>query len=217
MTRVIAALLVGSTALVAVPAFAADLPEPIPAAPAYEAVVESTAFDWTGAYVGGAVGYAFGEYGGDAGDESVEGFTGGVFAGYNYAVTPNWIVGAEADIFAGPSEDFTVGGVGVETSTAVFGTVRGRVGYAFDSFMVYGTGGLAVGWGEADFNGGSDSNTHLGWAAGGGVEAALTQNVTVRAEYLYVDTSEESYSANGTTVDADLDGHLVKVGVGYKF
>lgn len=217
MTRVIAALLVGSAALVAAPAFAADLPEPIPAAPAYEPVAQSTAFDWTGVYVGAAAGYAFGEYGGDAGDADVEGFTGGAFVGYNMALTPNWIAGVEADIFAGPSENFTVGGTSVETETAVFGTLRGRVGYAFDSFMVYGTGGLALGWGEAEFNGGSDSNTHIGYVVGGGVEAALTENITARAEYLYVDTSEESYTAGGSSVDADLDGHLVKVGVGYKF
>lgn len=221
MNRLIALLVAGSALAVAAPAFAADLNEPIPAAPVAESYVEATAFDWTGAYIGATVGYGWGEYdvssGGASGQFDVDGFTGGLYAGYNYAVTPNVIVGGEIDAMVGPGEDFSVGGTDVSTDTLFFGTARARLGYAFDSVMVYGTGGLAWGMGEADFNGDSDSNFHVGWTLGGGIEAALTENVTARAEYLYVDTSEETYTAGGTSANADLDGHIVRLGVGYKF
>jgi outer membrane immunogenic protein len=221
MNRLIALLVAGSALAVAAPAYAADLNEPIPAAPVAEPYAEATAFDWTGAYIGATVGYGWGEYDVDTGTGSgsfdADGFTGGLYAGYNYAVTPNWIAGAEIDAMFGPGEDFSVGGTDVSTSTLFFGTARARLGYAFDSVMIYGTGGLAWGVGEAEFAGGSDSNFHVGWTVGGGIEAALTENITARAEYLYVDTSEESYSAGGDSADADLDGHIVRMGVGYKF
>jgi len=221
MTRAIAALLAGSALALAAPAYAADLNEPIPAAPVAEPAPVATAFDWTGAYVGANVGYGWGEYdvrtstGKSSKDAS--GFTGGLYAGYNYTVVPNVVVGAEIDAQLGPSESFNVNGTGVKTSTLYYGTARGRVGYAFDSFLVYGTAGLAYGAGEAKFNGGSDDNLHVGWTAGAGIEAALTQNITARAEYLYVDTSEETYRVNGQSAKADLDGSLVRFGLGYKF
>jgi outer membrane immunogenic protein len=65
-------------------------------------------------------------------------------------------------------------------------------------------------------DGESDSNTHWGWAVGAGVEAALTQNITARAEYLYIDTQARTYDIGGG-YSADLDGSLIKFGVGYKF
>lgn len=223
MNRLIAALLAGSAVLAAAPAFAADLPEPVPVAPIAETPLPQ-AFDWTGVYIGGTVGYGWGEYGvepagGGGGDFDSNGFLVGAFVGYNAALTQNWIVGIEADAAWLGSEDLDVGGAvgNVETSNAWLTTYRARVGYAFDNFMVYGTGGLALGFGEADFAGGSDENTHVGFAVGGGVEAALTQNITARAEYLYVDTGDKTYSAGGESADVDLDGHLVKVGVAYKF
>jgi outer membrane immunogenic protein len=220
MSRVTAALLAGVTALVAVPALAADLPEPVPVAPV-EPIEQPSAFDWTGFYVGATAAYGWGDYNVDSGGASAtidtDGFTGGAYLGYNYMVTPNWMVGGEADLMIGPGESFTVGGTRVKADDPWLSTIRGRVGYAFDSFMVYGTGGLALGWGEAKINGESDDNTHVGWTAGAGIEAALTDNITARAEYLYVDTSKETYSGGGASADADLDGSLVRLGVGYKF
>ncbi len=220
MKRLVAALLVGTAGLAAAPAFAADLPEPVPVAPV-AAIPERSAFDWTGFYVGATAAWGWGEYdvtsGGTSGTFDTDGFTGGAYLGYNYAVTPEWIIGAEADVMMGGGEDFTVGGTAVDVNSPVLSTVRARVGYAFDTVMIYGTGGLALGFGEADFNGGSDSNTHVGWTAGAGIEAALTDNITARAEYLYVDTTSETYNVGNTSADADLDGSLVRVGVGYKF
>lgn len=221
MKRVIAALFAGVAGLAASQASAADLVvEPTPVAPV-EPIVERSAFDWTGFYIGANAAYGWGEYEIDAGGASAtpdfDGFSGGAFIGYNQQIYGNWVVGGEADVMLGQDDSFTVGGVTVDSDMPVLSTVRARVGYAFDSFMVYGTGGLALGFGEADIGGGSDSNTHVGWAVGAGIEAALTENITARAEYLYVDTSSETYSFGGTSADADLDTSLVRVGVGYKF
>ena len=77
---------------------------------------------------------------------------------------------------------------GCQTKNNWLGTVRGRVGYAWDRVMPYVTGGLAVGDIEANqagFAGVHDTN--VGWTAGGGVEAALAGNWTAKLEYLHVD------------------------------
>jgi outer membrane immunogenic protein len=212
----------GVTAFATLPAFAADLPEPIPVAPIEQPMDQPSAFDWTGFYVGATAAYGWGEYDIDSGGASVtrdaDGFTGGAYVGYNAMVAPNWVVGGEADLMLGPSDSFSVGGTSVDVDNPWLSTIRGRVGYAFDSFMIYGTGGLALGWGEAEINGRSDDNMHIGWVAGAGIEAALTENITARAEYLYVDTTSETYTGGGgASAEADLDSSLVRLGVGYKF
>ena len=216
MNRVIAVLFAGASLATAAPSFAADLPEPVPMAPIAPAMPEATAFDWTGAYVGGNIGYLWAENAGTVGGNT-DGVTGGLFAGYNYEVAPNWIVGVEGDVNLADTGSFTTGGVAVNNDELWYGTLRGRVGYAFDAFMVYGTGGLAVASNTANFAGGSDSNTHLGYAVGAGLEAALTQNLTARAEYLYMDTGLESYGVGGTNFATDIDGHIVRTGLAYKF
>jgi outer membrane immunogenic protein len=118
--------------------------------------------------------------------------SGGLIGG---TVGYNWqfgqvVVGAEGDIdWSGIKGTTTVlcpGGC--ETRNKWLGTARGRVGFAFDRFLPYFTGGLAFG----DINatlpllpGGSVSNA--GWTVGAGVEVGVVSNVSIKAEYLYVD------------------------------
>jgi outer membrane immunogenic protein len=80
-----------------------------------------------------------------------------------------------------------------------FGTVRGRLGYAFDRLLVYGTGGFAYG-GVANrnfiFNSGASADlnkdtTQIGFAVGGGVEYAITPAWSLKAEYQYIDLGSE--------------------------
>lgn len=214
MKTLFAALLAGSALFVAAPAFAADIPEPIPTAPAPEAVVPM-AFDWTGAYVGANIGYLWGTFDVEgAGDVDSDQFTGGLFAGYNYMVTPNWVVGGEVDVNYADTEDFG----GVDTSLW-YGSARARIGYAFDSFLIYGTGGLALAYPTVEAVD-DDSQLHVGWTVGAGLEAALTQNITARAEYLYTSVGDESYNLGPgalSDVDIGLDSQTVRVGLGYKF
>jgi outer membrane immunogenic protein len=204
-------------------AFAADLPAVAP----YQAVAPAGYYDWTGFYVGVQAGYAFADS--NLGDD-LDGFVGGVHAGYNYQIN-NWVLGVEGDIEASgvdASGNVTLPAPAGLTAFSVdnkwLGSVRGRVGYAFDRVLVYATGGVAFG----DFdvratNGGvtsSDSNTHVGWTVGAGVEVAITNNVTARVEYRYTDLGDKNYTfaAPVNTVNYDAkDIHAVRVGVSYKF
>jgi outer membrane immunogenic protein len=134
-----------------------------------------------------------------------------------------------------------------DTTTKVkidqFGTVRGRVGLALGKFLPYVTGGLA--WAEAKsesttlydvtvppiFRGpwvAKDSVYHIGWTVGGGVEVALTDNLSVKAEYLYLDFGDATHVTeyvNAVTgrlgdtykTEPDLDMHSLRIGVNYKF
>ncbi len=160
---------------------------------------------WTGFYVGGLIGYGFG----NAADLEPDGFLGGLTAGFNHQID-QILVGAEADIaYTGISEEGPS-----EYSMDWVGTMRGRIGYAFDRFVVFGTGGFA--WTAAEFDsvGGDDSYLHGGWTVGGGIEAALTGNISAKFDYLYMNFNEELYTPGGE-IEPDL--HTFRLGVNYKF
>jgi len=128
-------------------------------------------------------------------------------AGYSWQMN-FFVVGVEADVgYVGASQTFsppntlaTACGANCVTSATNeltwLSTARGRVGFAFDRILVYGTAGVAVGqvsnsWGWDNnlpfTNSFSVSETRAGYVAGGGIEAMLTRNVSLRAEYLHVD------------------------------
>ena len=88
------------------------------------------------------------------------------------------------------------GGVTVcETRNDWLGTFRGRVGYAFDRFLPYVTGGLAVGDIKTSIAGlGSTNDTKAGWTVGGGIEAAIAGPWTAKVEYLYVDLGRGGFN-----------------------
>ena len=109
-----------------------------------------------------------------------------------------------------------------------FGTVRGRVGYAFDRFMVFGTGGFAYGGGgESDgLQFGRKDETRIGYAVGGGVEYALPTNsflnfmgsnaVTFKIEGLYVDLQSDSRKSSGSVFAYDTAAGIPYVAAGNK-
>src|SRR5882762_6191261 len=142
----IAVLAVAATAAVA-----ADLPRAMPAkAPAYVPI----GYNWTGFYVGINGGYAWGSsrwsaFGSNANPSG--GMVGGT-AGYNWqAAGSPWVFGLEGDLDWTNIKDSAVcGGVTCQTKNNWFGTVRGRVGYAWDRFMPYVTAGAAFGDIEAN-------------------------------------------------------------------
>jgi outer membrane immunogenic protein len=65
--------------------------------------------------------------------------------------------------------------------------------------------------------GGSDDKTLVGIAAGAGIEQAMTDNLSLKAEYLYVDTENKTFDTGGTNTNAEWDGHVMRFGANLKF
>jgi outer membrane immunogenic protein len=204
-------------ALSAAPVLAADLtyePAPAPMATSVQG------FSWTGPYVGATVGYgwssndasnslAFGSINGD-------GFKGGLYAGYNFDLGNSWVIGAEIDANLDDVSGSNARGIVRQRWDS---TARARVGYAFDRYLAYGTGGAAISGASANsYWGGTESKTHMGWTIGAGVEAQVWNNVTARLEYQYADYGKEHYNIapNGGT-DVDFSTNTIRAGVGVKF
>jgi outer membrane immunogenic protein len=172
----------------------------------------ASAYNWTGAYVGAQVGYGWGTAKNAGNSFDANGVVGGAYAGYNFLATPGFLLGVEGDINASGMSGKSAG---VTVSNGWNGTIRGRAGVAIDRFLVYGTGGLAVGGVEVKSGGSKDSATQVGYTLGGGVEAGITQNVTARVEYRWTDLGKDTYSSVPGKVG--FTSSQVLVGVGMKF
>ncbi len=255
MLRRILLASVGAIAL-AGSAFAADLPSRAPP-PVY--VPPAPIFTWTGIYIGGQIGYAWGTSNTNLGDNfgdytsfstNNSGVIGGAHVGYNLQLS-QFVVGLEGDV-DGSSLSKTVYGdplIGAGTGFGVFvpttisgnlgvqGSIRGRVGYAWDRVLLYATGGVAFG----GFNGSistpigydSASTTRVGWTLGGGLEYAVTNNWSIRAEYRYTQFGHSTVYANnsfgpsgvyypllgaiGAYGNRTINENRVQVGFSYKF
>jgi outer membrane immunogenic protein len=207
----------------AAPASAADLPRAMP----YKAPAYVTSYNWTGFYVGVHGGYG---WSGSSGFDLSGGFVGGQ-VGYNWqqAGSP-WVFGVELDSawadFGRSTAFFTpVGVVSVQSDANYQGSLRGRVGYAFDRTMLYLTGG--VGWinNEVAVNatvapfiiGMTDSKMHVGGVVGGGIEHALAPNWSIKGEYMYSMYGSKTYFGGlaGVGISSDIDTHTFKVGLNY--
>jgi high affinity Mn2+ porin len=193
-------------------------------------------YDWTGFYIGGHFGYGGGSVGPDTNPlpsqgallpHSLTGLIGGYQAGYNRQFANHVVLGIEADAsFTSPPDQIALAGMTpapFNTGIDYVGTLRGRIGYAFDRWMPYVTGGFAWGHPRIDINDGSDavvSLYHEGWTAGLGLEFAVSGNWTAKLEYDYVDLARRSYDLGdfglpGVTVEPQL--HLAKFGLNYQF
>ncbi len=200
---------------------AADIPSRREAPPAPFASVP--VFTWTGFYVGANAGYSFGRFTRDGRlFDDPDGFSGGGQIGYNYQIG-QFVVGLEADLQA--SDLKANGGLllpaGSQAKVDYFGTVRGRLGItAFERALLYVTGGYAYGQGKLSIPlFGSDDNMHSGYALGAGVEYALTNNWTIRGEYLYTDLEEKTYTTPTGVLLGRAGGEFstIRAGVNYKF
>ena len=208
---------VGLVAIGTIAASAADIPRR--AAPPKQPVVAAPLFTWTGAYVGINGGYGWGRSNFSApfttGSFDVSGGLVGGTLGYNYQLGQT-VFGIEGDMdWSGIDGSAACGATTCQTRNNWLSTVRGRMGYSFDRFMPYVTGGLAIGDIETNIAGiGGGRDTQVGWTVGGGVEAALDGPWTAKLEYLYVDLGR-----GGTVLgsDAEFKSHVVRAGVNYRF
>ena len=207
---------------------AADLGWNSGASPIYS---PSPASGWSGFYAGVSGGYGWGTATvapapGAQASNGTGGWSLGGQAGYNMDMG-GFILGAEGDLQwsnIGFSED--IPGVGsFKTGIDFYGTLRGRAGMAFGQVMPYVTGGIAAGRGTANLTnpGGvttSQSATHMGWTAGVGLEAQATSNISIKAEYLYVDLGTQAYNglpAGIGNIDVTQRFSVVRAGLNYKF
>lgn len=190
----------------------------------------SSAFNWTGFYAGVNGGYGWGTLtrenigGGAEREDNTDGFNLGGQVGYNMDMG-GFVVGAEADLswtnlaFSQP----VVGGGEFKSGIDAFGTLRARGGMTFGQVMPYATLGVAWGRGTSSITDNnnvitSQSNNHVGWTAGVGLEAAATENITFKAEYLYVDLGTQNYGLPGTAAnEATQRFSVIRAGVNYKF
>ena len=177
-------------------------------------------YNWTGVYVGINGGYGFGDSRFAApvatGDFNTRGGMVGGTVGYNWQAGQT-VFGLEGDLDWSNVRGNTTCGIGLscETRNNWLGTARGRVGYAFDRFMPYVTGGLAVGGVKNAITGaGESSTTKAGYALGGGVEAALAGPWTAKVEYLYADLGRTSAPLGS---DVRSKTNTVRAGVNYRF
>jgi len=252
-------ILASAIGLLAAPAIAAD--PPVYEAPFVAAVAP---YDWTGFYAGLHGGYGWGDvdthttylpsppvFNGDPFSQStdIDGFLGGIQAGFNWQ-NGNFVFGVEGDIsYTGIDGTSTVGplllfGGGIDPGSSQtvnaemdwFGTLRLRSGItAGERFLIYATGGLAVGNVEysvvTDFVGppflypGSSSDTEFGWTLGAGGEFAAGNGWSIKGEYLYFDLGGSTIVASPVAPNPpfqvqtshDLTGHIVRIGVNRKF
>jgi outer membrane immunogenic protein len=246
----------------AMPAMAADIAAK---APIYKAAPRVLAYNWTGFYVGAHAGYGWGTADIDISNFGanwcvpcqgtliangtpslrVDGYVVGGQAGFNQQVG-QWVFGVEADLASARLKGSRT--TGVITSPGLqpvsfaerveadwIFTLRPRIGFAFDSVLVYATGGLAVAHYEfsqiltfipPSTNGGTTSGTKAGWTIGGGFEYALGEAWSLKAEYFYADFGKLSFRANNSvftnldnnlTHTSSLTENIVRVGVNYRF
>ena len=233
-------------------ALAADLPRKAPPPPVPAPVVMS----WTGFYLGGQVGWGrarwdtsnfistpgvgpFASPGFPIGSTDGSGVVGGIHGGFNYQ-WQNIVAGIEADINWTNIDDtvsYRAIGIGaglpfaIKYSLDYYGTVRGRLGYAWDRFLVYVTGGWAYGHSNIDitspgqffgpFATSASNKNHTGWTVGGGFSYMITPNWIAGLEYKHIDLGDETnvyaFPAAPVTGTTDLKIDEVTLRVSYKF
>ena len=190
-------------------ASAADLPS-TKAPPAY--IPPPPLFTWTGVYIGGQVGYMW-SGSSDAYGYSPNGVVGGGHVGYNYQMG-QFVAGLEGDV---NGSSYNGGFGGYSTNENIDGSIRGRLGVAWDRALLYATGGAAFAGITNDYLGTSLSHTRVGWTIGGGVEYALDNNWSVRAEYRYTDYGTYYDFPGGVAAYNHDSDNRVQIGFSYKF
>jgi outer membrane immunogenic protein len=213
-----------------------------PVNPVYKAPPAAPLPSWTGVYIGANAGFGWSPF-----DDQMQNlFNPGKFNGLSPSggfggaqIGANWqwpvspiVLGVEADFQGSAVTDSKIwspgpGGFTMSTSELTdFGTVRGRIGYAFNNVLLYGTGGWAAGrvnnsqGGVGFFNISHDAS---GWVAGGGIEWAFAPRWSVKGEYQHIDLGANIPTSAGVPMTAfpgvivhrdEFD--TVRVGVNYK-
>jgi outer membrane immunogenic protein len=233
----VASLALGISATVAHAADAIITEEP--PVPVVENI--TPAFSWSGIYFGGQAGYGFGKTklkneDGESlydGNGKLDGFLGGVYAGYNFDLGNSMVLGIDGDVTYNKykkNENVVFPGnasVTTQTKSEWGGAARLRAGYAVDRFLPYIAGGVALAQVKNsrqlevgdDLSYASLSKTRVGYTVGAGVDYAATDNVVLRLEYRFTDLGTDKFRFNEASqeVKSKLQTNDIRVGVAYKF
>jgi outer membrane immunogenic protein len=200
-----------------------------------------SAYSWSGFYVGMNGGYGLGKSTLDSVTPtagvvtpcstfstdcklSLRGTIVGGTVGFNLQAS-SAVFGIEADLnYQDARASLPVFGADeLETRVNWFGTLRGRLGYAYGALMPFVTGGLYVQHATASYTipaifSGSRSDLSLGWTIGGGVEYALDTSWSVKAEYLYARVDDSNFTISGFG-SANYKNHqnIVRAGLNYRY
>lgn len=197
----------------------------------YHPAYASRAYDWSGFYAGANVGWIqtrFDDFDGNGASLNIDGFSGGGQAGFNFQRN-QLVFGVEGDFnlvqddtgfsFFCPAAtcgtDTTFAG---EVGTDWNASISARLGYALNSWLFYGTGGYA--WARLKTEGAitdgggttpfSASATAKGWVAGLGAENAVSENMSVKFEYLHMEATNDDDLIDGSadTFRVGVNFHL---------
>ena len=198
---------------------------------------------WSGFYVGLQAGGIWGEADWDDMDKSpyahdieLDSWVGGIYAGYNWLLRDNWLIGVEGEwnyvdsdktvVTVLPDHPNLTGNYKTRVKQKWDAALLLRFGKVFDdTYLPYITGGIA--WGDFDtkisvlgvdsYSGGA---TLTGWTIGAGLEMKLSENVHARIQYRYTDYGDDRYTMHGDhDVHSKLgsNAHMVTVGINYTF
>jgi outer membrane immunogenic protein len=205
-------------------------------APASPAPVAAPAFSWNGFYAGGEIGGSWARTKvnkWDAAGSQTNGssrpnsFIGGLFAGYNFDIGSNVVLGLDTDFLwekVKGQSSVTSGATTykAEVKQKWVGSTRARLGYAADRWLPYVAAGVAYGRINTSVTGGdtfAKNKTPAGWTAGAGVDYAMTDNILLRLEYRYTDFGKKTYYnvRDSSNYRVKYKANDIRVGVAYKF
>jgi outer membrane immunogenic protein len=183
-------------------------------------------YDWSGAYVGGHIGYVSGNVDWElvpqpapADSYGIEGWLLGAQAGYNWQMD-TFVLGLEGDLSLGDvTSDLDETGF-IERSVNWEASLRARAGVSFDAILLYGTAGLAVLDTTSELFGLlDDTQTHIGWTVGAGVEAMVAEDVSAKLEYRYSDYGTQTYEFFPAPIvsDSSITAHSISAGFNFHF
>jgi len=209
--------------------------------------------DLTGVYLGGHLGYAWGTSDWTASPgisgsfglaqpintfDEAGSFFAGLQVGYNYLLPNRFLIGVEADATFPSFQNLagiSIGGIstfsspfGRESFSETMlssGSIRGRLGYAPDNWLLYATGGFAWTHNQraltqlASGTTESPQLSRFGWTVGAGVEVPLIPHWTAGLEYRFTDFGSDSatFSAVGQRFGSDFLLQELRFGLNYQF
>jgi outer membrane immunogenic protein len=211
---------------------------------------------WNGPYLGVNAGYLGSQsdypFKGKVLDTSINGkgssksggIVGGIQGGYNWELSPQYILGLEGEFSFSDIKDKTTAFSGlpsmgvpaysVDSNIKNLGALRARMGYAVDEILFFVSAGLAFGTQDMSIssmnaagkvsNIGSGTQLMTGWTAGLGIEYLVSSNLTLKAEYIYMDfgnTAIFNYKngTNGKAISAQISDqpriNQIRIGLNY--